>query len=180
MKSYRIPPLLTDIVRASLTSLDGMEFSSAEACPVCGGKLTGYDRKRKKFVQLREDEGNRTITVMVKRFYCGKCGRLCYADEPFYPGSRIGSPVIDLFLALSAAMPPSKAGQVIAALGISVNRTTWKNYAGWQTSGMPLVDAFGMKLPLCIVRLSDIALRDQPDPGAVIAACGFPSKVNWL
>ena len=154
-----------------------MEFSHAASCPSCGGKLQGYDRKKRKFAVLMEDSGNRVITVRVKRFYCRNCGALCYADEPFYPDSRIGSPVIDIFLSLSAAMPASRAARVIDAMGIKVNRTTWKNYTGRSPAGIPVVDVFGMRLPLCIVRLSDIAVRtDQPDPAEVISACGYPSR----
>ncbi len=180
MKAYRIPPLITDIVRAALTSLDGMEFNHAGSCPACGSALlTGHDKKRKKFVVLLDEDGKeRIITVIVKRFRCRECGRLCYADEPFYPGSRIGSPVIDLFLALSAMMPPSRAARVITAIGIIVDRTTWKNYTGWSVSDIPVVDIFGMRLPFCIVALSDIAIRDQPDAIAVINACRNPSGKN--
>jgi hypothetical protein len=177
MKSYRIPPLITDIVRTALSSIDGMEFTHVASCPSCGGELVGYDHKRKKFAVLKEETVKRVITVRVKRFYCRNCGALCYADEPFYPGSRIGSPVIDLFLSLSAATPPNRAARIIDAMGIKVDRTTWKKYTGRSPEGIPVVDVFGMRLPLCIVQLSDIAVRtDQPDPAAVIAACGYPSR----
>jgi hypothetical protein len=183
MKPYRIPPLITDIVRTAVSSVDGMEFSHAASCPSCGGRLQGYDWKKRKFAVLREETGNRVVTVRVKRFYCRDCGGLWYADEPFYPDSRIGSPVIDIFFALSAAMPPGRAARVIDALGIMVDRTTWKHYTGRSPAGIPVVDVFGMRLPLCIVQLSDIAVRtDQPDPAAVIVACGHPSrrKLNTL
>lgn len=180
MKPYRVPPLITDIVRTGLASLDGMEFPLAGTCPSCGGELRGYDKKTKKFAVMREDSGIRVITIRVKRFRCHTCGALCYADEPFYPGSRIGSPVIDLFLSLSAIMPAARAARVIAAMGIVVDRTTWKNYTRQPPAGIPVVDVFGMRLPLCIVRLSDINLNnsEQPDPAMIIAACGYPSKVK--
>jgi len=177
MKPYRIPTLVTDIVRTALSSLDGMEFTRAGACPLCGGTLQGYDRKKKKFAVLREDSGRRVIPIHVKRFYCRNCGRLSYADEPFYPDTRIGSPVIDIFLALSATMPPNRAARIIDAMGIIVDRTTWKNYTGRSSAGIPVVDVYGMRLPLSVVQLSDIAVRtDQPDPVEVITACGLPSR----
>jgi hypothetical protein len=177
MRPPRIPPLATDIIQTALSSLDGMEFTEIVSCPSCGGDLQGYDSKKKKFAVLREQTGERVVTVLVKRFYCRKCGALCYADEPFYPDTRIGSPVIDIFSSLSATMPPSRAARVIEAVGIVVDRTTWKNYIGRSFSDIPVVDVFGMRLPLCIVRLSDIAVRtDHPDPVEVIAACGYPSR----
>jgi hypothetical protein len=172
--------MVTDIIQTALASLDGMEFTELISCPSCGGPIQGHDRKKKKFAVLREQTGERVITIRVKRFYCQKCGNLCYADEPFYPDTRIGSPVIDIFLSLSATMPPSRAARVIDTLGIVVDRTTWRNYVGLPFADIPVVDVFGMRLPLSIVRLSDIAVQsgesDNADPADVIAACGHPSR----
>jgi hypothetical protein len=77
-------------------------------------------------------------------------------------------------------MPPGRAARVIDTMGIVVHRTTWRNYIGRPLSDIPVVDVFGMKLPLCIVRLSDIAVHsgeyEPPDSAEVIAACGYPSR----
>lgn len=180
MKPPRIPPMVTDIIQTALASLAGMEFTELISCPACGGTLQAHDSKKKKFAVLRDKTGERVITVRVKRFYCRKCGSLCYADEPFYPDTRIGSPVIDIFSSLSATMPPRQAARVIDALGIVVNRTTWRNYIGWPFADIPVVDVFSIKLPLCVVRLSEIVVRSTEsnpvDPADVIAACGYPSR----
>jgi hypothetical protein len=182
MRPPRIPPLATDIMHTALSFLDGMEFTEIISCQVCGGTLQGHDSKKKKFAVLREQTRERVITVRVKRFYCRKCGILCYADEPFYPDTRIGSPVVDIFLSLSAAMPPSRAARIVDAMGIVVHRTTWRNYSVRSLGNKPVVDVFGMKLPLCIMRLSEIAVQsdesDPPDPADVLAACGYPSAVR--
>jgi hypothetical protein len=174
--------MVTDIIQTALSSLDGMEFDEIISCPLCGGTLQGYDRKKKKFAVLREQTGERVITVRVKRFYCQKCRNLCYADDPFYPDTRIGSPVIDLFSSLSATMPASRAARVIEAVGIVVDRTTWRNYTGRSFGNIPVVDVFGMRLPLSVMQLSDIGLRSgedgNADPADVIAACGYPSRIN--
>jgi hypothetical protein len=180
VKPPRIPPMVTDIIQTALASLDGMEFAELISCPLCGGPVQGHDSKKKKFAVLREQTGERIITVRVKRFYCGRCGNLCYADQPFYPDTRIGSPVIDLFSSLSATMPPSRAARVIDTMGIVVDRTTWRNYAGLPFPIIPVVDVFGMRLPLCVMRLSDIAVTSgesgHADPADVLAACGYPSR----
>jgi hypothetical protein len=172
--------MVTDIIQTGLSSLDGMEFSGLISCPLCGGPVQGHDRKKKKFAVLRERTGERIITVQVKRFYCGRCGNLCYADQPFYPDSRIGSPVIDIFSSLSAIMPPSRAARVIDTMGIVVNRTTWKHYIVRPFPEIPVMEVFGMRLPLSVVRLSDIAVQSwesgHADPADVIAACGYPSR----
>jgi hypothetical protein len=180
MRPPRIPPIVTDLVQTALLSLDGMEFTEISSCPVCGGTLRGHDRKKKQFAILREPAGERVISVWIKRFHCRTCGILCYADEPFYPGTRIGSPVIDLFLSLSVSMPPSRAARVIDAMGIVVHRTTWRKYNGRSAAGIPVLDVFDMRLPVCIVRLSDIASRSGESspahPDEIIAACGYPSR----
>lgn len=178
MRPARIPPLATDIIQTALSALDGMEFNQIGSCPSCSGtELQGYDRKTKKFAVIHDHGGERIITVKIKRFYCQQCGTLCYADEPFYPGTRLGSPVVDIFSSLSASMPAGRAARIIRAMGIVVDRTTWRNYRGKSSAGIPVVDVFGMRLPLCIVRLSDLAVRtDHPDPVEVIAACGYPSR----
>ena len=180
MKTPRIPSLVLDIVQTALSSLDGTEFSIISSCPYCRGPVQGYDWKKKKFAVLREHTEDRVITVRVKRFYCRKCGTLCYAEEPFYPFTRIGSPVIDIFVSLSATMPPGRASRVIDAMGIVVNRTTWKSYLWRQVHEIPVVDVFGMRLPVSIMRLSEIAVKSgdlgTPDPAEIIDACGHPSR----
>jgi len=180
MRPPRIHPLATDIIQTALSLLDGMEFAEIISCPLCRGTLQGYDRRKKKFAVLRDQEGERVISIRVKRFYCRHCGNLCYADEPFYNDTRIGSPVIDIFLSLSATMPPSRAARVIDAMGIVVNRTTWRSYIGRPFPEIPVVDVFGMRLPQCVMQLSEIAVQsgesDQTDPAAVLAACGYPSR----
>jgi hypothetical protein len=181
VKPPRFPPLVSDLVQTALSSLDGMEFTELRSCPTCGGTVQGYDRKKKQFAVLREPTGERVIVVHVRRFRCRSCGALCYADDPFYPDTRIGSPVIDLFLSLSAIMPPSRAARVIDAMGIIVHRTTWKNYGRRPfAADIPVMDIFGMRLPVCIVQLSDIAVRSGESgparPADIIAACGYPSR----
>jgi len=181
MRPPRIPTIVSDLILTALSSLDGMEFSAMSSCPACGGMLQGHDSKKKQFAVLRELTGERVITVRVKRFRCRDCGILCYADEPFYPDTRMGSPIIDLFLSLSAIMPPSRAARVVDAMGIVVHRTTWRNYRGRSfASEIPVMDIFGMRLPVCVVRLSEIAVRSGESgpahPADIIAACGYPSR----
>jgi hypothetical protein len=180
MRPPRIPTIVSDLIQTALSSLDGMEFSAMSSCPVCGGTLQGHDWKKKQFAVLRELTGERVIFVRVKRFHCRSCGILCYADEPFYPHTRIGSPVIDIYLSLSATMPPSRAARIIDAMGIVVHRTTWRYYGGRSFPEIPVIDVFGMRLPLSVVRLSNLTIQsgksENANPADVIAACGNPSR----
>ena len=179
MRPPRIPPMVRDLVQTTLSSFDGIEFTGLSRCPKCGGPLQGYDMRQKKFAVLREQEQDSIIMVRVKRFTCRTCRSLCYAGEPFYPDTRIGSPVIDIFSTLSTTMPPNRAARIIDALGIVVDRTTWRNYTGRNFGNIPTADVFGMRLPFSLLSLSTLAARIPEGgriPGAeALAACGFPS-----
>ncbi len=171
--------MLTAIVQAAISSFHGAEFTWLEKCPVCGGPVQGYDTRTKKYAVIRDGTEERAITVRVKRFTCRKCNRLCNACEPFYPGTRIGSLVVDLFYTFSATMPASRAARLIDAMGIRVDRTSWKNYTGRPVPEIPTMEIFGMRLPSSVLTLSNIAAR-IPDGGRVegieaLAACGYPS-----
>ena len=172
--------MVIDIIQTAVSALDGMEFTHILSCPHCGGTVQGFDRKKKKFAVLKDHTEERIITVRVKRFYCRNCGKLCYADEPFYPNTRIGSPIIDIFKSLSATIPASRAARIIDTLGIVVDRTTWKYYTRRTFPEIPVMDVFGIRLPLSIVRLSDLAIQsgesNPVDPADVIEACGYPSR----
>jgi hypothetical protein len=171
--------MVTDIVQTALCAMDGIEFTGLAACPACGGPVQGYDTRRKKFAVIREGENKRLITVRVKRFTCRHCGKLCNADEPFYPDSRFGSLVVDLFVTFCSYMPQNQAARIIDAMGIVVNRTSWRHYAGMSLPEIPATVFFGMKLPGSILTISTQAARspggDRMKGAEALAACGFPS-----
>ena len=179
MRPPRIHPMLSTIVSAALSAVDGVLFTECTACPVCGGSLRGYDTKKKQFAVVMDGDMRRALYVYVKRFYCRECRRLCYADEPFYPGTRVGSPVIDLGLTISATLPPNRVAAYLAALGIVVDRTSCRLYAKRTFPAVPATDVFGIRIPLSVVTLSTLATGTGEGgriKGAeVLAACGFPS-----
>jgi hypothetical protein len=171
--------MVTDIVQTSLGAFDGAEFSRISQCPKCSGPVMGYDTRQKRFAVIREQENERTITVKVKRFICKKCGCLCNADEPFYPDTRIGSPVIDLFFALCTTLPKSRAARVMETMGVMVDRTTWRKYHREKFPDVPTADVFGMWLPYSFLSLSSLAALTPEgcriEGAEALAACGFPS-----
>jgi hypothetical protein len=179
MKRLRIPPLLKDIVQSGLVACDGMVFDSRNACPLCGGKLTGYDTKQKQFAIIQETDGLHTVHVFVKRFTCRNCHTICFADEPFYPETRIGSPLVDLCRTLGATMPFNRAAAHLLHLGVVIDRGTVRNYMHRSFPHIPTTDLFGMHLPLSVLSLADLATRfgeGSRIPGTeALAACGFPS-----
>jgi hypothetical protein len=179
MRPPRIPPMLSTIIQTGISAVDEVTFTELSACPQCGGSLSGYDTKKKQFAHLLEDNKKRTLYVYVKRFYCRNCKELCYADEPFYPNIRIGSPVVDLCTALCATMPANRVATYLTAMGIPVDRTICRHYIRDNTRTIPTTDLFGMHLPLSVFTLSTLATRTSErgriEGAEVLAACGFPS-----
>ncbi len=171
--------MVIDILQTALGAFEGTEFSGLPQCPLCGGPVSGYDTRPKQFAVIREQEEERVIMVKVKRFTCRKCLHLCYADEPFYPGTRVGSPVIDLYITLCRSMPSGRAARMIEAMGICVHRTTWRNYHPENFPDIPAADFFGMNLPFSLLSVSALAASSgegSSTQGAeLLAACGFPS-----
>jgi hypothetical protein len=179
MKQPRIPPLLIDIIQSGLAACDGIVFDSRETCPLCKGKLLGYDKKKKQFAIFNEKGQLHKVHVFVKRFTCRQCHTMCFADEPFYPDTRIGSPLVDLCLTLAAGMPFFRAMVFMKQLGIDIDRGTIRNYARRPFPDIPTTNLFGIMLPFSIISLSELAVRTgeggRIEGAEVLAACGFPS-----
>ena len=178
MKQFRIPPLLVDIVQSSISVFDRVVFDKRDACPACGGSVSGYDTRKKQFAVMLKDGRPCPLNVFVKRFSCRQCGIVCFADEPFYPDTRNGSPVVDLCRTLSMTMPFHRTAAYLAQIGIIIDRGTVRNYAHRVFPEIPTTDLFGVRLPLSVVSLS--AITDTGEGSRVIgtealAACGFPS-----
>ena len=172
--------MVTDIVQTALLACDGIEFSDRAACPACGGAVRGYDTKKKQFAVMLEHDKKRIIHVRVRRFTCTSCGRLSYADQPFYPDTRVGSPVIDLCITFAATIPFCRTATFLSQMGIAIDRGSVRNYATRASGTVPTADMFGMRLPFSILSLSSLAARTGEGGGItgaeVLAACGFPSE----
>jgi hypothetical protein len=180
MKKRRIPPILADLVQMTLTSCNGVTFDEAGSCPYCSGELGGYDVKKKQFALVMEGEQRRVISVFVRRFRCRDCRRISPAGQPFYPGTRIGSPVIDLCMTLGETMPYSRVASCLAEMGILVDRWSVRNYVKDRTRRVPAADMFGVRVPLSVISLSTLAgtIPDgaRMDARAVLAACNYPPR----
>ena len=159
MKAPRIPPMLATIVQAGLVAVDSVTFGERATCPFCGGPVSGYDTRRKVFAVIRENDRERTLRVTVKRFSCRACGRIVNADEPFYPGTRIGSPVIDLCLTLATMMPDNRTAAWLDAMDILVDRTSCRRYVRTLARPIPATALFGVSIPLSLISLSTLAAK---------------------
>ena len=179
MRKPKFPPMVTDIIQTALSACDGIEFSDLAACPSCGGAVRGYDIRKKQFAAIIEKGKKRIIHIRVKRFYCKSCKRLFDADEPFYPDTRIGSPIIDLCVTFAATIPFTRTATYLSLMGIVIDRGSVRNYANRDFGEIPTADMFGMRLPLSILSISSLAASAGEGGGIigteVLAACGFPS-----
>ena len=170
--------MLSDIVLTTLSSCEGVLFDEGHACPYCGGELSGFDVKRKQFVTVKVGDRHTIIHVLVKRFRCRQCGRVSPANQPFYPDTRIGSPVVDLCVTLGETMPYSRVSSCLAEMGIVVDRWSVRNYVQNNVRSIPAADLFGFRIPLSIVSLSSLAMGmsggGKVDGQALLNACGNP------
>jgi hypothetical protein len=152
--------MLQTLVQAGFSAVEGREFATLDACPHCGGKVTGYDRKRRTFATLFEDGSERDIHVFVRRFRCLACHSVVPARAPFYPRTRIGSPVVDLCVVLSRSQTPGRTAAYLSALGIAIDRGTVRNLKRRDFGEIPTTEMFGTVLPQSAVSLSLVAFRN--------------------
>jgi hypothetical protein len=173
--------MVVEVVRTALQACEGAEFFvRGGTCESCGGTLSGYDSRKKRFVVLREDESVQVVGVVLHRVYCRACGRVRAPEEPFYPTTRVGSPVVDLCRALAMTMPAGQVATRLAAMGIEIDRGSVRAYCRSPSPAPPTIPAFGITIPVSIISLSSLAgnLADGGRiPGDdVLAACNHPSR----
>jgi len=168
MRKVQIPSMLRDLVSSAVMSAEGATFTRLDVCPYCGGSVKGHDMRRKRFATVRNKNGKQTVQVFVKRYHCEQCERLCYADSPFYPDTRMGIPVVDLCNALIEHHPYHHAARILEALGIVVDRGTLRNYAQ-RTFPLPdVIEMYGVPIPLSILNMNEQSFRGDescPIPG---------------
>jgi len=175
---YRINPVFSELIPAALSACGGILFDSCSSCSHCGGRLAGYDIKTKHFADVIDGSGTKAIIVRIKRFRCSECGAIGYADQPFYPKTRAGSPVVDLCVILSASMPYARAATTLLQFGVNVDRWSVRNYAINIPGRIPSAELYGIVLPVSIISLAALTFNNGCDAtiGAsdVLNACRYP------
>lgn len=179
MRIRKIHPILTDIIHTALRACEGARFHPGPLCSSCGNRMSGYDQRKKRFAILLEDDIPHPLHVIIQRSYCHHCGRIAVPEEPFYPGTRIGSPVVDLCRSLSETMPYSRVSKYLERMGVQVDRWSSRHYSCMPLPKMPAMEVFGMHIPISIITLSSLGAT-VPGPGApdmeeILAACNYPS-----
>lgn len=175
----KIPSLLMTTVLVGISSLDETLFATAKPCPICGGKPQPYDIKKKLYVTLRTPMGRKRITVNIRRFICKKCGNLIYAQEPFYPDTRLGSAIVDMAISLSRLHSYSHTAEIMKALGIEIDRGSVRNYA---LSDLAIPQAnflYGMQLPNSFISLMTKEIsgpKGSISSQEILASSGYPAS----
>jgi len=175
----KIPSLLMTTVLVGISSLDETLFATAKPCPICGGKPQPYDTKKKLYVTLRTPMGRKRITVNIRRFKCKKCGNLIYAQEPFYPDTRLGSAIVDMAISLSRLHSYSHTAEIMKALGIEIDRGSVRNYA---LSDLAIPQAnflYGMQLPNSFISLMTKEIsgpKGSISSQEILASSGYPAS----
>jgi hypothetical protein len=175
----KIPSLLMTTVLVGISSLDETLFATAKPCPICGGKPQPYDTKKKLYVTLRTPMGWKRITVNIRRFKCKKCGNLIYAQEPFYPDTRLGSAIVDMAISLSRLHSYSHTAEIMKALGIEIDRGSVRNYA---LSDLAIPQAnflYGMQLPNSFISLMTKEIsgpKGSISSQEILASSGYPAS----
>lgn len=154
-----VPPMLTALVQSGILGIEGKEFARLDRCPFCGGIVTGYDMKERRFAILQEEEGTRPVSVRVRRFSCRECGRISPARAPFYPDTRLGSPVVDLCVVLSREMPATRVARVMGDLSLVVDRGTVRNYSHRDFGEIPVTEFYGISIPRSLMTLSLMGMQ---------------------
>ncbi len=175
----KIPSLLMTTVLVGISSLDGTLFATAKPCPLCGGRPQPYDTKKKLYVTLRTPMGEKRIMVNIRRFKCKKCGNLIYAQEPFYPDTRLGSAIVDMAISLSRLHSYSHTAEIMKALGIEIDRGSVRNYA---LSDLAIPQAnflYGMQLPNSFISLMTKEIsgpKGSISSHEILASSGYPTS----
>jgi len=174
--------MLIGVVVTAIQACDKTEYFTGGYCTLCGGPLSGYDTRAKQFAVLSDDDGLHPVTVVLHRAYCRSCGRVFAPEDPFYPGTRAGAPVVDLCRALAETMPCGRVATRLNQMGIVIDRWSVRSYVKKELPPVRTMTAFGLKIPVSVITLSGLAgssIRTGRTSGEdVLDACSHPSRTR--
>ena len=171
--------MVSELILAALRICDETVFDLYCPCPFCGSEVSGYDLRKRRFARIRDGERDRVINVQVKRYLCQRCSRTFMCDAPFYPDTRIGSPVIDLCVTFATCMPYYRVSSILKDLGVIVDRGSVRFYA-LQGRTVKSEDMFGVRLPVSVILLASLTAgtgySERVCESDILAVCGYPSR----
>ena len=161
MRQILLPPMIVELITGGIAGMDNMIFLGNGICPSCGSEIKGHDTKKKKFATIIDGDRTKNIHVFVKRYHCTGCGKLLYADSPFYPGTRVGAPIVDFCIANKNRHPHNYISKILRAMNIVVDRGTVKNYADKPFRPVPCMELYEIKIPVSLISLSEVSFRNE-------------------
>lgn len=177
MRRVLVPSMLSDLVYGAVASLDGVGYADLDACPYCGGAVKAHDIRRKRFATVIEAGKPRNIHIFVHRYRCTGCGRLCYATSPFYPETRLGSPLIDFCVVNARLFPYHHVSRLLEQMHILLDRGTVRNYANGPFQDVASMDMYGIRIPLSLLSLIDTSFRAGEEGPVVRAKPLLPGRL---
>jgi len=174
-----LSPMFGELIITALYEVADMTFMEPVPCPVCNDaskkSLLAHDTIKRRFATVIEDDERVRLSVFVKRYICKHCKQVLFARSPFYPNTRLGSPVIDLAMSLASKYSFYQTNQIMEMLHISMSRSaigTLAQSRRWNISTVPLSN---LVLPTSLLTLGTLA-NSTPGhltPEEVLVACGL-------
>jgi len=168
-----------ELITTALYEVADMTFMSPNPCHVCNDvtkkNLLAHDTIKRRFATVIEGDEKVRLSVSVKRYICKHCGQVMFARSPFYPNTRLGSPIVDLAMSLASRYSFYQTSQIMEMLHISMSRSAIRALAQsrtWNIAAIPLSD---LLLPTSLLTLGSLA-NSSPGhltPEDVLVACGF-------
>ena len=174
-----LSPMFGELIITALCGVSNMTFMDPPSCPTCHGAskktFLDHDTLKRRFATVIIKGEKVKLSVSVKRYMCKQCGRVVFARSPFYPNTRLGSPVVDLAMSLASRYSFYQTYQIMEILNISISRSAIRALAQNREWNITTVSLSGLLLPVSLLSLGTLMSTSHSDLTSedVLVACGF-------
>jgi len=174
-----LSPMFGELVITALCGVSNMIFMDPPSCPMCHNAskkgFLDHDTLKRRFATVIVKGEKVKLSVSVKRYICKQCGQVTHARSPFYPNTRLGSPVVDLAMSLASRYSFYQTSQIMEILNISISRSAIRALAQnreWNITTIPLSD---LLLPASLLSLGTLMSTSHGHLTSedVLVACSF-------
>ena len=175
-----------ELVITALCGVSNMIFMDPPPCPTCHETskktLLDHGMLKRRFATAIIDDKKIKISVSVKRYICKQCGQVVCAHSPFYPNTRLGSPVVDLAISLASRYSFYQTSQIMEVLNISISRSAIRTLAQSREWNITTVPLSGLVLPASLLSLGTLISTSHRHltPEDVLVACGFSMEEHEI
>jgi hypothetical protein len=171
-----------ELIITALCGVSNMIFLDPPPCPICHNAsrktLVDHDTLKRRFATVIIGGEKIRLTVSVKRYICKQCGHVVSARSPFYPNTRLGSPVVDLAISLASRYSFYQTSQIMEMLNISISRSAIRTLAQNREWNITTVPLSGLLLPASLLSLGTLmnTSHGRLTHEDVLIACGFSTE----